>query len=309
MRESTLRKLRVDEIRVAVNDRTEFDPAELQELANSIAAQGLIEPIIVRRDGDGFELVAGERRLRATVLAGGTTIDAIVRGYDEQAASDVMLVENIHRKDLNPIDEARAYSSRQERFGYSVAEIAEKFKVSVERVKARLDLLLLRNDVQSLIASGQLGIGHARCMGGLDGNRQTFALRALNEHPTPMTTAEFRLVCGRLKEQQNQQALELGEFSWADVEAAAIDAIGRGETVTLPCGKLPRMEQRMTDTTGKVLARYAVKLREGTAAERVAAGVVAHVLNELAKANSVHIPGAQRHTTADGTTLLTVPLS
>jgi ParB/RepB/Spo0J family partition protein len=312
--QATLEQVPIGLIRTATNDRTEFGERELRDLADSIEQDGLIEPIIVRRSGDdfGFELIAGERRLRATKLLGRHFITALVRDdTDDRQASRLMLAENLHRVDLNPIDEARGYASRIERFGLSEAEVAAWANVTPERVRSRVELLALRDDVRALVASKQLGIGHARCMVGLDGNRQTIALRHMNESATPVTIAEFRLVCGRLREHQNQEALAFGDFSWADTEAAAVAAIGQGHSITLECPtKLPKIEMRADDTAGKALARYSASLRSSNdPAEKMAAAVVAHVLSELASANFTKIPGATRQVTADGRHLLTVPLS
>jgi hypothetical protein len=130
-----------------------------------------------------------------------------VRPLDDQAASATMFAENMHRADLDPIEEAKAYRSRMKRFGLDAAGIAEWANVPARRVLARLALLSLRDDVQHLVSVGQMPLAHAACMTGLDRNRQAFALRHLTEASRPPTVAEFRLVCGKLRAEQAQESL------------------------------------------------------------------------------------------------------
>lgn len=188
------------------NDRQEFRDGEIRELADSISAHGLAQPIIVRPvKYKGWEIVAGERRFRAHLLLGLTRIDCIVREMDDRAAAAVMLAENFHRADLNPLDEARAYDKRRRQFGMTVSEVAQSAKISEARVRQRLRLLGLVEEAQALVRSGQLGIGYALCLDHLDVNRQRIALRAYQNTKTP-TLAAFREVCGLLLAQQAQDS-------------------------------------------------------------------------------------------------------
>jgi ParB family transcriptional regulator, chromosome partitioning protein len=142
------------EIHVANNDRKHFDAKSIEDLAGSIKAHGLAQPITVRRIADGFELVAGERRFRAHQLLGVATIDAIVRDLSDEGAAGIMLVENTGRVDLSPIEEANAYRRRIDEFGSTPAEVATAAGVSSIRVKYRLDLLNLRPEIQHQVHNG-----------------------------------------------------------------------------------------------------------------------------------------------------------
>lgn len=190
------------------NDRTVFDEQRLQELAENIAANGLAQPITVRPVslGDIYEIVCGERRFRAIGLLGWETIPCIIQSLSDEEAASIMLAENVAREDLNPIDEARAYHRRMDKFGWSVADCAEKAGVSVSRVRERLKLLELALDVRELVAKGQLPLGHAAMVHKLDNNRQRLAVRAYRD--TPMTQEEFRILVLKLYEQQVEEAAQ-----------------------------------------------------------------------------------------------------
>jgi ParB/RepB/Spo0J family partition protein len=177
----SIQKVRLDAIVAGDNDRTEFQAGELEALAQDIAAHGLAQPITVRPvsgRGRPYEIVAGERRYRAHLLlqqrdpAAWHSIDALVRPMSDQAADAIMLAENLHRKDLNPLDEAKAYRKRMEKHGWSVAEVAAAAHVSAERVRNRLLLLAMR----ALLAK-------------------------------PMTNDNFVRICARLRAQQDQLAM------------------------------------------------------------------------------------------------------
>jgi ParB family chromosome partitioning protein len=144
--------------------RTVFDDAALEELAESIRAVGLVQPVVVRRRGESYELVAGERRWRAAQLAGLEKIPAIIRKAGDAESLELALIENLSREDLNPIDTARAYAILQEDFGATQEELAGKLGRSRSAVANTLRLLDLPDEVQSLIEQGQLSEGHGRAL-------------------------------------------------------------------------------------------------------------------------------------------------
>lgn len=145
--------------------RREMDLERLEELAQSIRTQGLIQPIIVRRMTSGrFEIVAGERRWRASQLAGLTTIPAIVRDIPDTTAMAVALIENIQREDLNPIEEACALQRLLDEFAMTHNQIAEAVGKSRAHVTNLLRLLALTDDVKLLLERGDLEMGHARAL-------------------------------------------------------------------------------------------------------------------------------------------------
>lgn len=165
----SLRDIPVDLIsRCAFQPRRHFDEAALQELADSIKYQGLIQPIVVRPKGDGYELVAGERRWRAMQMAKLHSIKAIVRDLDDASAAAHALIENIQRKDLNPIEEAMAFSRLLEEFGLTHSQVADNVGRSRAAVTNLLRLLDLRDEVKTMLEQGELSMGHARALIPLD---------------------------------------------------------------------------------------------------------------------------------------------
>lgn len=190
------------------NDRTKFDPDKLADLAASIRESGLLQPILVRPQGERYEIMAGERRFRACALAGVDPIPCIVKDAGDEEAATIMLTENLGREDLDPIDEANGYQSRMTRYGWTAQGCAERGGVSIQRVNARLSLLSLRPDIQALVRTGDLKLGYASILAQahLDTNRQALALRALRENPAP-TPVWFRRIVSDLLQQQAQTHL------------------------------------------------------------------------------------------------------
>jgi len=160
--------------------RRDFDPDSLRELADSIAAQGVIQPIVVRPIGEGhYEIIAGERRWRAAQQAGLTEIPVVVREVDEQSAVAIGLIENIQRADLNPLEESAALNRLLQEFGLTHQQVAEAVGKSRATVTNLLRLLELNDDVKGFVESRNLEMGHARCLLGLKGPRQSEAARAV----------------------------------------------------------------------------------------------------------------------------------
>jgi ParB family transcriptional regulator, chromosome partitioning protein len=146
--------------------RVHFDEETLAELANSIAQIGVLQPILVRpgSEGAGYELIAGERRWRAAGRAGLATIPAVIRPSDDQGSVEQALVENLHRQDLTPLEEAAAYQQLIEDFGLTHEQMAERVGKSRSAITNTLRLLGLPPSVQHLLADGKLSAGHARAL-------------------------------------------------------------------------------------------------------------------------------------------------
>ncbi|MBR5536093.1 MAG: ParB/RepB/Spo0J family partition protein [Clostridia bacterium] len=145
--------------------RKHFDPEQLQLLANSIAQHGVIQPIIVTKGDDGiYRIIAGERRWRASRIAGKTTIPAVIRSYDALAQAEVALVENLQREDLNPIEEAMGYQSLVEQFGLTQEKVSEKVGKSRPAIANTLRLLSLEKEIQMMLVEGELTSGHGRAL-------------------------------------------------------------------------------------------------------------------------------------------------
>jgi ParB/RepB/Spo0J family partition protein len=239
---STLQTIPVASLTTGTNDRKTFGADELAELAESIKTHGLAQPPTVRPVGDQFEIVAGglptqryeivagERRVRAMRdVLGWTEIPAIVREMSDVEASAVMLAENVHRVDLDPMEEARAYSERLALFGGSVADVAALANVPVTRVRERMALLRLIEPVALLVAQKHFPLRFAARMVDLDVNRQGLAFAGWRDHD--MSYDAFSALCGRLQDEQNQECLfDLGDFMRVQEFVMAANA----EVATLP---------------------------------------------------------------------------
>jgi ParB family chromosome partitioning protein len=164
-RGDTLRMLGVDQIRRgAYQPRRQFDQELLQELAASLKAQGMIQPILVRPFAGAYEIIAGERRWRAAQLAGIGEVPAIVRELDDQSVAAVSLIENIQRKDLNPLEEAQALQRLCEEFAMTHQAVADSVGRSRAAVTNLMRLLELHDEVKVLIDRGEVDMGHARAL-------------------------------------------------------------------------------------------------------------------------------------------------
>ncbi|MBK5939145.1 ParB/RepB/Spo0J family partition protein [Halochromatium roseum] len=174
-----VRELPLDQIqRGRYQPRRDFDEERLRELADSIAAQGVIQPILVRPVEPGrYEIVAGERRWRASQQAGLERIPVVVRDVTEQAALAIALIENIQRDDLHPLEEAGALRRLLDEFGLSHLQVAEAVGKSRSTVTNLLRLLELEDEVKTLLDDKRLEMGHARALLGLHGEQQIKAAR------------------------------------------------------------------------------------------------------------------------------------
>lgn len=159
--------------------RRVFDQAALGALAESIRRDGVMQPVVVRAVGGRYELVAGERRLRASRLAGLEAIPAIVREVDDRTSAELALVENLQRADLNPVERATAFRALADRFGLTHAEIAERVGLDRASVSNHLRLLDLDEPTLAMVADGRLGFGHARALLGVADPERRRALAAL----------------------------------------------------------------------------------------------------------------------------------
>jgi ParB family chromosome partitioning protein len=140
---------------------------KLAELTESIKAQGVLQPVLVRKDGDGYKLIAGERRWRAAQAAGLKEVPALVREVTESQAFELALVENLQRMDLNPIEEAEGYHRLTEEFGLTQEQISQRVGKDRSTVANALRLLALPEDVKNMVADGSLSMGHARALLGV----------------------------------------------------------------------------------------------------------------------------------------------
>ena len=163
--EGELRELPIDALHPGrYQPRGAMDPDALEELAQSIRAQGLIQPIVVRADGQGYEIIAGERRWRAARQADLKTVPCLVRDVDDRSTVAIALIENIQRADLNPLEEATALRRLIDEFDLTHQETADAVGRSRAAVSNLLRLLELPEAIRALVESGQLNMGHARAL-------------------------------------------------------------------------------------------------------------------------------------------------
>src|SRR5690606_36225126 len=174
-----LRHLPLDLIqRGKYQPRRDMDPTTLEELAQSIKSQGVMQPIVVRPIGEGrFEIIAGERRWRASQQAGLDTIPAMVREVPDEAAIAMALIENIQREDLNPIEEAMALQRLQQEFQLTQQQVADAVGKSRVSISNLLRLIGLPEEIKTLLSHGDLEMGHARALLGLPAEQQVEGAR------------------------------------------------------------------------------------------------------------------------------------
>lgn len=178
-----LRQLPVDMLqRGKYQPRTHMKQEALEELANSIKAQGVVQPIVVRQLGGGrYEIVAGERRWRAAQMAGLDTVPAVVRNIPDEAAIAIALIENIQRENLNPVEEAVALQRLIDEFGMTHQQSADSVGRSRAAVTNLLRLLTLNDDVRTMLEEGRMDMGHARALLALNGAAQSQAAHQVVE--------------------------------------------------------------------------------------------------------------------------------
>ena len=185
--------------------RSEFDEAALKELADSIRANGIVQPPVVRRRADGkYELIAGERRTRAAIMAGLKKIPVVLADADDRKAAEMGVVENIQRKDLNVIEEAEGYRLLKEQFGITQEDVAERVGKSRPAIANALRLLELPDEVKQLLSRNILSAGHAKVLLSVEGERdRTLLARECAERS--LTVRELEKRVARMKKPVAEQ--------------------------------------------------------------------------------------------------------
>lgn len=208
---SGLTTLSVDSLRPGkYQPRRQMSQEALEELASSISAQGIIQPIVVRKIEIGYEIIAGERRWRAAQLAGLTEVPVAIRELDDQAALAISLIENIQRQDLNIIEEAMALNRLIEEFHMTHQEAAMAVGRSRASVTNMLRLLKLNPDVLGLVEQGHLDMGHARALLALSGEEQSKTANAIVARSLSVREAEelIRRLVEREQPRQSETVLQ-----------------------------------------------------------------------------------------------------
>lgn len=156
--------------------RKNFDQKALEELADSIKVHGLIQPIIVNESGDKYMIIAGERRWRACQMAGLTAVPVIIKHYTEKQVSEIAIIENLQREDLNPVEVARGIKKLMGEYQLTQEKVAERLGKSRSEIANYNRLLGLDNEVLELVENGKVSFGHAKCLAGLDDREQQIYL-------------------------------------------------------------------------------------------------------------------------------------
>ena len=179
--------------------RADFDPEALAELVDSVRRNGVLQPVIVRPDGDGYQLIAGERRWRAAIEGGLPTVPAIVRAASDNESLELALIENLQRQDLNPIEQAKAYKELIERFALTQDEAAARIGKKRSSIANLLRLLELPQDIQDDVSRGTLTMGHARSLLGLPDRASIHRLAARIQREDLSVRNTERIVADRLR--------------------------------------------------------------------------------------------------------------
>ena len=216
--------------------RKKFDENALQVLADSIREHGVLQPIILREIGDlsdNYEIIAGERRWRAAKLAGLDEIPAVIMTGDELKVAEVALIENVQRKDLNPIEEAMAYKALIDRFGLKQEEVAQQAGKSRSAVANMLRLLELPDEVLELVRDEEISMGHARAILGLEDEEKMVPLadmivdKELSVREVEVLVRKYNTVAEEIPETEESSAAMLRRVYMKDLEDKVRTRLGR----------------------------------------------------------------------------------
>lgn len=195
--------------------RKDFGEEQLQELADSIRRYGVLQPLLVQKNGDLYEIIAGERRWRAAKLAGVKEVPVVVREYNKQQAMEIALIENVQRDDLNPIEEAVAYQRLMQEFHLKQEEIAERVSKNRSTITNSMRLLNLAPEIQQMLIDGLISSGHARALLAVSDTQQQLELadRIVREHLSVREVEKLVKALGKApkekKKVKEDEALEL----------------------------------------------------------------------------------------------------
>ncbi len=207
--------------------RKRFEEDALQELADSIKQFGVLQPLLVQKKGDFYEIIAGERRWRAAKLAGVKEVPVIVREYTDQEVVEIALIENIQRENLNPIEEALAYKKLLTEFNLKQDDVAERVSKSREAVTNSMRLLKLCEKVQQMIVDERISAGHARALLGIEDEEQQYEL-AVKVMDEKISVREIEKIVRLMKNPKTEKKLPTTEtsFIYKDLEEKMISVMG-----------------------------------------------------------------------------------
>ena len=247
--ENVVREIAIADIdRNPQQPRRDFDEEALKSLSESIRASGVLTPLLVVQTGARYRLVAGERRLRASLMAGLQTVPCVVRDFSRQQEMEATLVENLQREDLNPVEEAEGIRALMEQCGYTQEKAAERLGKSRPAVANSLRLLNLEKEILAEVRSGKLSAGHARVLACIHDpeDRKALFRRALNEH---LSVRQLEMLAADLaagvRVQPRKQAPKSLSLELRDMQERLRTAVGV-QRVTIQGG----------DKRGKVILSY-----------------------------------------------------
>ena len=219
--------------------RKDFDPEALAELAESIARYGLIQPLLVRPMGDGYQLVAGERRWRASKMCGMVEVPVIIKELDDAQTAEIALIENLQREDLNPIEEAMGYRSLMDDYGLTQDEVSERVGRSRSAVANSVRLLGLPEEITLMVRTGKISAGHGRALLGF--NDKDEMAKAAKIASFGATVRDIEKMAKRANEKASGKAkptVNINRDPYFDEVALALsEALGRRVKVTKEKGK------------------------------------------------------------------------
>ena len=205
-----------------------FDEQALEELANSIKEHGVFQPIIVKKSIKGYEIIAGERRVKASLMAGLTQIPAIVRDFNDTQMMEIALLENLQRENLTAIEEATAYKKLQETLGLTQEELAKRLGKSRSHITNMLGLLTLPDTIQEDISAKKITMGHARVISKLDDYNQQQELvdKVINEGISVRQLEELAKETEIIKTNPQKPRVEREDNEYAYVQEAMSERLG-----------------------------------------------------------------------------------
>ena len=261
---------KISEIKLSMIDpksdqpRKYFDKAALEELAASIAENGLLQPILVREYANGrYQIIAGERRFRASKIAGLSEIPAIVLERDDRKVAEIALIENIQREDLNPVEEAMAYRALIKEYDLTQEELSEKVGKSRSAIANTMRLLDLPDEILTMVASGDLSAGHARTLLGVK-DRDNMLILADKTIELDYSVRQLEEEVKRINKQKKEEPIEEEEIPVVDYfremenrmmshlgRKVKIDGKGRKKSVTLFYEDNEDLDELLTLICGK----------------------------------------------------------
>ena len=241
--ESSIRMLEIDEIKVTnYQPRHQFDKGSLDDLKRSILEKGIIQPLLVRKSAGGYQLIAGERRLRAAEEAGIKQIPVIVKdNVTDAELLEISLVENIQRQDLNPLEKARGYKRLGEEFGLTQEDIAQKVGQERSSVTNTLRLLELDDEIKAMIEKGEISFGQAKVLLSIDEPDKRLEYAKLIR-TTPISVRRLEIMVRSKSRRKRKASLVSGDIHLQDVESRLRDALQTRVTIRIGKGKTGRIE-------------------------------------------------------------------